>query len=71
MGFAFLPIGIGSLAGGWLGGRLLHHYGEVVHLPARVWWVLSGIGVATAMLLWAYHAIFGIASAATDAPSES
>ena len=29
MGFAFLPIGIGYLIGGRLGGYLVHHYGEV------------------------------------------
>jgi proton-dependent oligopeptide transporter, POT family len=55
MGFAFVPIGIGSLVGGWLGGRLMHHYGEVVQRPAQVWWAVTGIGVATALLLWLYH----------------
>jgi dipeptide/tripeptide permease len=55
MGFAFVPIGIGSLVGGWLGGRLMHHFGEVVHRPAQVWWAITGIGVATTLLLWLYH----------------
>ena len=55
MGFAFLPIGIGSLVGGWLGGRLMHYYGEVVQRPAQVWWALTGIGVATTLLMWLYH----------------
>jgi proton-dependent oligopeptide transporter, POT family len=55
MGFAFLPIGIGSLVGGWVGGRLMHHFGELAHHPAQVWWAITGIGVATALLLWLYH----------------
>jgi dipeptide/tripeptide permease len=54
MGFAFLPIGIGSLVGGWFGGFLIHHYGEVVHQPDRIWLAVSGVGVATALLLWMY-----------------
>jgi dipeptide/tripeptide permease len=54
MGFAFLPIGIGSLVGGWLGGFLIHHFGEVLHQPGRIWWAVSGVGVATAGLLWVY-----------------
>jgi POT family proton-dependent oligopeptide transporter len=54
MGFAFLPIGIGSLIGGWFGGTLMHHYGEVLHQPERVWWIVTGVGVATTVLLWIY-----------------
>jgi MFS family permease len=57
MGFAFLPIGIGSLIGGWLGGKLIHHFGEVTHQPQRIWWVVTGIGVLTAFLLWIYDRI--------------
>ncbi|MGH9679843.1 MAG: MFS transporter, partial [Candidatus Acidiferrales bacterium] len=55
MGFAFLPIGIGSLAGGWLGGHLMHHYGEVLHRPAHVWWAVTGIGAGTSLLMWLYQ----------------
>jgi proton-dependent oligopeptide transporter, POT family len=54
MGFAFLPIGIGSLIGGWFGGTLSHHFGEVTHQPERMWWAVTGVGVATALLLWVY-----------------
>jgi len=54
MGFAFLPIGIGSLIGGWFGGTLLHHFGEVKHQPERIWWVVTAVGVVTAALLWIY-----------------
>ena len=42
MGFAFLPIGIGSLIGGWFGGKLIHHFGEVTHQPGRIWWAVTG-----------------------------
>ncbi len=54
MGFAFLPIGIGSLIGGWFGGKLIHHFGEVTHQPERIWWAVTAVGVATAGLLWIY-----------------
>ncbi len=57
MGFAFLPIGIGSFVGGWLGGRLMHYYGEVVQRPAQVWWAVTGIGIGTTLLMWLYHII--------------
>jgi proton-dependent oligopeptide transporter, POT family len=54
LGFAFLPIGIGSIFGGPIGGRLMHHYGEVTHQPTHIWWVVTGIGLLTALLLWIY-----------------
>ena len=54
MGFAFLPIGIGSLIGGWFGGKLIHHFGEVTHQPELIWWAVMAVGVATAGLLWIY-----------------
>jgi dipeptide/tripeptide permease len=57
MGFAFLPIGIGSLIGGRFGGALMHHYGEVTHQPTRIWLVVAGVGVATAVLLLIYDKV--------------
>jgi proton-dependent oligopeptide transporter, POT family len=54
MGFAFLPLGIGSLIGGNFGGFLIHHYGEVKHQPGMMWVVITAIGVLTALLLWIY-----------------
>jgi len=57
MGFAFLPIGIGSLIGGWFGGVLIHHFGEVTHQPGRIWWAVTAVGVATAALLWIYDRV--------------
>ena len=57
MGFAFLPIGIGSLIGGWFGGRLVHHYGEVLHQPKRIWFAVTAVGLATAVALAIYNKI--------------
>ena len=58
MGFAFLPIGIGSLAGGWTAGRLMHHFAEVVHQPRQMWWAVTGIGIGCAALLLIYDKLF-------------
>jgi MFS family permease len=63
MGFAFLPIGLGSLIGGWFGGKLLHHFGEVIKQPARMWWAVTAVGVATAVALWIYDRTVGRKSA--------
>jgi POT family proton-dependent oligopeptide transporter len=58
MGFAFLPIGIGSLIAGWFGGKLIHHFGEVTHQPEKMWWAVIAVGVLTALLLWLYDRTF-------------
>ncbi len=57
MGFAFLPIGIGSLIGGWFGGMLIHRYGEVAHQPAKIWWAVTGVGVLTTVLMVLYDLV--------------
>jgi len=54
MGFAFLPIGVGSLLGGKFAGALLHYYGEVRHQPNMIWWCVTAVGVGTTVLLWVY-----------------
>jgi proton-dependent oligopeptide transporter, POT family len=57
MGFAFLPIGIGSLIGGWFGGRLMQHYGEQLHQPQWAWYGITAVGLVTALLLLVYDRI--------------
>jgi len=57
MGFAFLPLGIGSFLAGRIGGSLLHHFGEVQHRPQLFLWTLTAIGLATTVLLWIYDRI--------------
>jgi dipeptide/tripeptide permease len=57
MGFAFLPLGIGSFVAGRIGGKLLHQFGEVQHQPQRFWWAITAIGLLTTLLLWIYDRI--------------
>ena len=59
MGFAFLPLGIGSLIGGPFGGWLLRHFGEEKHQPQMMWVVIVAVGLVTAMLLWVYDRAVG------------
>lgn len=66
MGFAFLPIGIGSLIGGRFGGMLLHHFGEAQHRPERIWWTVTAVGVATAVALWVYDKVLKISGPAVE-----
>ena len=70
MGFAFLPIGIGSLIGGRFGGWLVHHFGEVQHKPQRIWSTVTAVGVATTALLWIYDKTVK-AEAEVPEPSET
>jgi proton-dependent oligopeptide transporter, POT family len=69
MGFAFLPIGIGSLVGGWVSGKLLHHFGEVAHQPQKIWWAVTAIGVVTAVLLWVYDKVLRVAREPSTKPA--
>jgi POT family proton-dependent oligopeptide transporter len=64
MGFAFLPIGIGALVAGRVGGALLHHFGEVQHEPQLFWWAITAIGVATTVLLWIYDRVVKLSESA-------
>jgi proton-dependent oligopeptide transporter, POT family len=57
MGFAFLPLGIGSFLGGPIGGALLHYFGEVRHRPQLFPWALVAIGMVTTGLLWIYDRV--------------
>jgi hypothetical protein len=57
MGFAFLPLGIGSFLAGRIGGSLLHRFGEVQHRPEMFLWALTAIGLGTTLLLWIYDRV--------------
>jgi dipeptide/tripeptide permease len=58
MGYAFPPIGLGFLVAGWMGGRLLHEFGDVLKRPNAMWWPIVGVGVVTALLMLLYDKVF-------------
>jgi dipeptide/tripeptide permease len=58
MGYAFLPIAIGNYFAGKLGGHLLHYFGDILHRPQQMWWVVTGVGVTGAALMVVYDRIF-------------
>jgi len=70
LGFAFLPIAVGYLIGGPLGGWLVRYFGTVVRRPAAMWFVVAGIGVATAVLLWVYDRVVQPGRRSTETRSE-
>ena len=58
MGYAFLPIAIGYFIAGPLGGYSLHYFGDILHQPSRMWWVVTGVGLAGVVLMLAYDKVF-------------
>jgi POT family proton-dependent oligopeptide transporter len=60
MGFAFLPLGIGSFIGGPFSGWLMHHFGEELHQPKMVWWSVVAVGLVTTLLLWIYDMLIRV-----------
>src|SRR5258707_7228008 len=46
MGFAFLPVAIGSVVGGVLAGSLVQRFVRGSTEPSAMWWVISVIGFA-------------------------
>ena len=57
MGYAFLPIAIGYFIAGPLGGYLLHEFGDVLHRPQQMWWVVSGVGIFGTVLMVIYNRV--------------
>lgn len=54
MGFAFLPIAIGALVAGPLGGYLLQKYLKETMQPDKAWMILASLGFVSTALLLAY-----------------
>lgn len=69
MGFAFLPIAIGFVIAGRMGGGLLEYFGRELHKPHLVWWVIAGSGLVATVLMWIYDRI--VKPGGSAAPSEN
>jgi MFS family permease len=55
MGFAFLPIAIGTFVAGWSSGYLVKHYVEGGNPNApHMWYVVGAYGVVSTILMLAY-----------------
>lgn len=54
MGFAFLPVAIGSFVAGPLGGWLVERFVRGSAAPAGMWWMLAGIGFTATVLMVLY-----------------
>jgi dipeptide/tripeptide permease len=56
MGFAFLPVAIGSFTAGIIADWLRANYLQTN--PAMMWYILGGIGFASTLLMLLYNALF-------------
>ncbi len=54
MGFAFLPVAIGTFIAGWLSGRLVTTYVQGSATPSHMWYVVGSIGVVSTILMLLY-----------------
>jgi len=57
MGYAFLPVAIGYFIAGRLGGWLVHYFGEVLHRPQSMWFVVAGVGAVTTVAMIVYDRV--------------
>jgi POT family proton-dependent oligopeptide transporter len=71
MGFAFLPIAIGSYISGGISGRLVQYYihGPGRAAPQRMWYVVGAIGAVTTVLMVLYDRLLVRPRVAPPAPS--
>ncbi len=63
MGYAFLPIAIGFVIAGQIGGRLVNYFGVVLQRPNQLWYVIAGVGILTTLLMWIYDKVVKPAAA--------
>jgi POT family proton-dependent oligopeptide transporter len=58
LGFAFLPIALGSLLAGQIGGPIALWARTTLHHPEQMFWAFGAVGLAAAVGLWIHARIF-------------
>ena len=65
LGVAILPIALGSLVAGWVGGPILSWARDTLGHPEKMFWGFGAIGFVAALGLWAHATFYGKRDAAT------
>jgi dipeptide/tripeptide permease len=58
LGFAFLPIALGSLIAGWIGGPIAAWARTSLHQPERMFWAFGAVGFVAAVGLWLHATVY-------------
>lgn len=59
LGFAFLPIALGSLIAGWIGGPIADFARQTLHHPEKMFWGFGAIGLISAAGLFVHAKVKG------------
>lgn len=59
LGFAFLPIALGSLIAGWIGGPIATFAHETLGHPEKMFWGFGAVGLIAAVGLWIHAQVKG------------
>lgn len=58
LGFAFLPIALGSLISGWIGGPIATWARVSLHAPEKMFWGFGAVGLVAAVGLWLHARVY-------------
>jgi dipeptide/tripeptide permease len=58
LGFAFLPIALGSLIAGWIGGPIATWARTSLHHPEKMFWGFGAVGLIAAAGLWLHAKVY-------------
>jgi dipeptide/tripeptide permease len=58
LGFAFLPIALGSLLAGWIGGPIAAWARNSLQAPERMFWGFGAVGLLAAAGLWLHATVY-------------